>query len=231
MIRFMNKHTRQLLAENNAFEKTLRPENAAVLTDIVVYLRSSPLTESQQEILRRDIAQMIADGEARGEDAQAVLGSDYRAFCDAIVQEVPPLSWRARLFSLLSQAFLYTAVLAGLWLAGGLVQAALEHRLTQPLPLTLGSVLSGLLVIIIASALVHYICRHAFDTPQVIKPLAAKVRTVLFIFLGTFGCFGLLLICQTYLTIPLLYLPLGWALVLLALLAAGYYVTDRYLTE
>lgn len=227
----MNKYTRQLLAENNAFEKTLRPENAAILTDIVVYLRSFPLTESQQEIVRRDIAQMIADGEARGEDAAAVLGSDYRAFCDSIIQELPPLSWHARIASLLSQAFLYAAVLAGLWLAGGLLQAVLDHTLASSLPLTLGSVLSGLILIGVSITLVQYICRHAFDAPQVVKPPSAKLRTVLLVFLGVFCCLGLFIACQTYLTTPLLYVPLGWALGLLVFLIVGYYVTDRYLTE
>ena len=183
----MNKYTRQLLAENNAFEKTLRPENAAILTDIVVYLRSFPLTESQQEIVRRDIAQMIADGEARGEDAAAVLGSDYRAFCDSIIQELPPLSWHTRIAFLLSQAFLYAAVLAGLWLADGLLQAVLDHTLASSLPLTLGSVLSGLILIGVSITLVQYICRHAFDAPQVVKPPSAKLRTVLLVFLGAFA--------------------------------------------
>ena len=227
----MNKKTRQLLAENNALEKRLRPKNAAVLTDIVVYLRSCPLTEYQQETLRRDITQMITDGETRGEDARTVIGSDYRAFCEAIVKELPPPSRRARVFSLLSQAFLYTAVLAGLWIGSGALQALLRHTLTQPLPLTLGNLLSGLVLIIVSIGLVQYICRHVFDAPQKTKPLSDKLRIALLVFLGTFCFFGLLTACQTYLTVPILYLPLSWALGMLAFLAAGYYVVDRYLTE
>lgn len=227
----MNKRTRQLLAENNAFEENLCPENNAVLTDIIVYLRSCPINEYQQECLRRDIGQMLADGEARGEDAQMVLGSDYRAFCEAIIHELPPRSLRAKLFSLLSQFFLYTAVVLSIWLASSLLESLRTHTLNQPLPLTLGSLLSGLLLIAVSVGLVTYICRTAFSTPVQSQPFGFKLRIAVFIFLGFFGFFVLFYLLSTFLTVPILHLPLSQAVMLTIFLFAGHYLVDRHLTE
>ena len=36
--------TKQLMRENNAFERALSPEFNQVLTDMVVYLRSAPVS-------------------------------------------------------------------------------------------------------------------------------------------------------------------------------------------
>ena len=41
----MNKKTKLLLKENNKLEKTLTKESINVLTDIVVYLRGSNISE------------------------------------------------------------------------------------------------------------------------------------------------------------------------------------------
>lgn len=226
----MNKRTRQLLAENNAFEENLCSENTAVLTDIIVYLRRCPINEYQQECLRRDIGQMLADGETRGEDAQMVLGSDYRAFCDAIVRELPPISRRAKFFSLLSQAFLYTALILCIWLATSLFKA-IYNRTLAPLPLTLGSLLSGLLLIGVSVGLVNYICHTAFSAPVQTKSLPAKLGTIIFVFLGFFCFFAVSDLLSTFLTAPIVILPLGGAITLTMSLFFGYYVTDRYFTE
>ena len=83
--------TKRLLRENNAFEKQLNPEFNAVLTDMVVYLRSAPVSEYNQELVRRDLGQMFLDAQRRGDSPADVIGEDYRQFCDQVlgVQEHP----------------------------------------------------------------------------------------------------------------------------------------------
>ena len=61
----MSKRSKALMLENNELEKSVSGEGAAVLTDIVVYLRSSSLSGYDQELVRRDITQMLIDGERR----------------------------------------------------------------------------------------------------------------------------------------------------------------------
>ena len=60
----MKPKTRRLLKENNALDARLSPESQAVMTDIVCYLRAANIGVCQQELLRRDITEMLLDGEA-----------------------------------------------------------------------------------------------------------------------------------------------------------------------
>lgn len=92
----MNKRTKLLLRENNEAEKQLSAAAQQILTDIVVYLRTAPISLYRQESVRRDITQMLLDAEARGDDAQSVIGNDYQTFCDSVISEIPPLSASAR---------------------------------------------------------------------------------------------------------------------------------------
>ena len=46
----------------------------------------------EQEKVRRDIIQMLIDGEKRETSAREVIGEDYREFCDSIVAEIPHMS-------------------------------------------------------------------------------------------------------------------------------------------
>lgn len=83
----MNKKTKMLLKENNAFEKdNLSEHSQNVMTDIVCYLRGSDLSEYNQEVVRKDINYMIADGEKRGETVEIVVGTEFQNFCDEIIQ-------------------------------------------------------------------------------------------------------------------------------------------------
>ena len=69
----MNKKTKLLLKENNKLEKTLTKESINVLTDNVVYLRGSNISEYHQEEVRHDIIEMVAEGEGRNEDISVII--------------------------------------------------------------------------------------------------------------------------------------------------------------
>ena len=74
-------------------EKQLQADgNASLLTDIVVYLRSANISPYDQEKVRRDIREMLMEGEKRGETAEDIIGGDYKLFCDEVVAEIPKLS-------------------------------------------------------------------------------------------------------------------------------------------
>ena len=72
----MSKQVRQLLRENNEMEKLLSEDGRSVMTDIVVYLRCADISDIDQEQVRRDIMQMLIDGEARGMSPYEGIGED-----------------------------------------------------------------------------------------------------------------------------------------------------------
>lgn len=213
----MNKATKQLLEENNQREKELSPDNQKVLTDIVAYLRGSSTPILQQEQVRRDITEMLLEGVARGQSAQTIIGTDYQAFCDEILAELPRRSARERTIYGLSVVSLSAAVLAAIWLVFGLLEAAFQGPFTLWLPVRLGQLLGGVLIIAFAYGLVEYICRTSFEDRN---PTRLQIIAV---FVGIATVFLL-----SYLLKQVLFsLHAGIAVVLIAVLFLIYKITDR----
>lgn len=207
----MNQRTKALLHENNQAETQLSPAAQQVLTDIVVYLRTAPISMYRQETVRRDITRMLLDGEARGDDAKAVIGDDYQAFCDSVIAELPPLSGRARVLTALRDVLPAAVMLLAIWLVGRLAEYAAGVAVWPALTVTVGDVIGGVLLLAVASAAVTMICRTAFSTRK-------RVSILLFVllFAGLFAalCAGFFL-KQPLLTVHFLLAP-ALALLLLA---------------
>ena len=192
----MNKATKQLLEDNNRREKQLSPENQKVLTDIVAYLRGSSAPTLRQEQVRRDITDMLLEGEARGQSAQTIIGTDYQAFCDVSLS---------------------AAVLLAIWLGFGLFNALVLGPFTLWLPVKLGQLLGGALIMAFSYGLVEYVCRTSFEDRS-----PTKVQVV-GIFVGMVVFF---LICML-LRQTLFSLHAGVAAALAVVLYLIYKVTDR----
>ena len=80
----MNQETEKLCRNNDRREHKLSRENRRQMERIAVYLRDKSVKDEDVEAIRRDIIDMLAAAEERGEGAESVIGSDYRAFCDEI---------------------------------------------------------------------------------------------------------------------------------------------------
>ena len=213
----MNKTTKQLLEENNRREKELSPDNQKVLTDIVAYLRGSSTPILQQEQVRRDITEILLEGEVRGQSAQTIIGTDYQAFCDEILAELPRRSARQRTIYGLSVVSLSAAVLVVIWLGFSLFTAVIQGPFTLCLPVKLGQLLGGALIIAFSYGLVEYVCRTSFEdrSPTKVQVIGIFVGMVLFF-----------LICML-LRQTLFSLHAGIAAVLAVVLYLIYKVTDR----
>lgn len=213
----MNKATKQLLEENNQREKELSPDNQKVLTDIVAYLRGSSTPILQQEQVRRDITEMLLEGEVRGQSAQTIIGTNYQAFCDEILAELPRRSARERTIYGLSVVSLSAAVLVVIWLGFSLFTAVIQGPFTLWLPVKLGQLLGGTLIIAFSYGLVEYVCRTSFEdrSPTKVQVIGIFVGMVLFF-----------LICML-LRQTLFSLHAGIAAVLAVVLYLIYKVTDR----
>lgn len=213
----MNKTTKQLLEENNRRGEQLTPENQKILVDIVAYLRGSSASTYQQELVHRDILDMLQEGEARGQTAAQVIGEDYQAFCDEILAELPRRSARERTIYGLSVVSLSAAVLVVIWLGFSLFTAVIQGPFTLWLPVKLGQLLGGALIIAFSYGLVEYVCRTSFEdrSPTKVQVIGIFVGMVLFF-----------LICML-LRQTLFSLHAGIAAVLAVVLYLIYKVTDR----
>ena len=214
----MNKATKQLLEENNQREKELSPDNQKVLTDIVAYLRGSSTPILQQEQVRRDITEMLLEGEARGQSAQTIIGTNYQAFCDEILAELPKRSMKQRIVYALSIVSLSAAGLLSIWLVFRLFEAPFQNRPFTPwLPMTLGQFWGGIMLIAYSYGLVERICRSSFEDRN-----PSRLQVISF-----FVCIGLFFIFCVSLEQTMFYLHAGIAVVLIAVLFLIYKITDR----
>ena len=214
----MNKTTKQLLEENNQREKELSPDNQKVLTDIVAYLRGSSTPILQQEQVRRDITEMLLEGEVRGQSAQTIIGTNYQAFCDEILAELPKRSMKQHIVYALSTVSLSAAGLLSIWLVFRLFEAPFQNRPFTPwLPMTLGQLLGGIMLIAYSYGLVEHICRNSFEDRD-----PSRLQVISF-----FVCIGLFFIFCVSLQQIMFYLHAGIAALLIAVLFLIYKITDR----
>ena len=159
----MNRRTKKLLLENNQLEEQLTRENNRMMTDIIVYLRASNTTAYQQECVRRDITEMVLEGQRRGAPMEEVIGEDYKAFCDAVLSEVPKRTLRQRILSAVGSGCLYVDVLALIWLVFGAIGWLLGDGSWPWLAVTAGDLIALVAILGASIGLVEYICKNSFD--------------------------------------------------------------------
>ena len=160
--------TKQLMRENNAFERALSPEFNQVLTDMVVYLRSAPVSEYNQELVRRDIGRMFLDAQRRGDSPADVIGEDYRQFCDQVLAEVPRLTVRERVLDSLSTSLVCLGAWGVIWLVNRGVRGMFlsDGAITggwPDIPVTVGDLLATVLILVAAGYLFYSVSRSAFS--------------------------------------------------------------------
>lgn len=152
----MSRRTKLLRKENNEMEKQLQADgNASLLTDIVVYLRSANISPYDQEKVRRDIREMLMEGEKRGETAEDIIGGDYKLFCDEVVAEIPKLSRKETILGALRDGLLSADVLLAIWFVWQAVEQIILTGALSSFTLTAGNIISFLLIMAGASLMFH----------------------------------------------------------------------------
>lgn len=159
----MSKRTKELLRDNNAWEKeNLSAENQHLMTNIVTYIRSAAISEYEQELVRRDVMAMLAAGEREGRSAEEVIGDDAQAFCDEVIAALPPRPAGERALDALRTGLLAFVVLALCWSVFSAVDAIAEQHWPY-FPLTVGDVISQALIFVTVFIIFRGISHHTFD--------------------------------------------------------------------
>lgn len=209
----MNKQTKALLNENNRLEKRLNEETNNILTDIVVYIRSANITEYNQEILRRDITNMLIEGQERGQSTEEVIGDDYKAFCDAAISEMPQMTKRERTADIVKTFCLALAILIICWFA--------FSRMTDDISetaLTAGDIASAAIIIAVAFGTVIAVTKNVFDAKE-----TSNWKLWLICTLVIFACIAPSIMFRRVVA----YVPTAAAALTVLVLLAVYKILDR----
>lgn len=214
----MNKPARILRNENNKFEEKLSKETNDVLTDIVVYIRSTSISEYDQERVRRDIDEMLFEGERRGMSAAEIIGDDYKAFCDAVMCEVPKLSKAQRVVTAVQEVLAGVIVLLAIWTVFSPIIQLIKKEPWYLLPLRLSDLITATVIVAAAVLVVVYITKNVFKP----KPAALIAGFVLAAAIGIAG----ILFCSD---IMLVNIHIAVDIALLAVLALVYLLIGKRL--
>ncbi|WP_151075894.1 hypothetical protein [Flintibacter sp. KGMB00164] len=159
----MSKRTDRLRKENNKLEEQIQnQENLAVLTDLIVYIRSANISSYDQEQVRRDIWEMIVEGEKRGETAKNIIGEDMQGFCDRVIAEIPKVRTTEYILTLVRDVLLAADVLLGIWVVFQLVEQRIGAYTLPYISVTVGNMLCAVLCIAGAFLLFYTISKNTF---------------------------------------------------------------------
>ena len=213
----MSKRVKEMLKENNELEQQLSDEGRKVLTDIVVYLRGVPVSMYEQEKVRRDIIQMLIDGEKRETSAREVIGEDYREFCDSIVAEIPHMSRKEKVLVFIRDTLPALIVLLVIWCAGRLAEVLAGVLPSFNCPVTLGNLVGGILLLAGAEGLITLLTKYAFESSRSFDRKWGAVLVIVFI----------AAVCANYLiTYKVFRIHLGLAVVLTLEIFVAYRILD-----
>ncbi|AFM00027.1 uncharacterized membrane-bound protein conserved in bacteria [Desulfitobacterium dehalogenans ATCC 51507] len=218
----MKKATKESLKKNNLREKEIFKENQEVYTNMIVYIRSSNMTEYNQEVVREDIINMILDGQQRGDTIQKIMGGNYKEVCDEIIAAMPRKTPKERIMDFVA------IILSALWVLG--VIALVENLITDLLAetksfrfiLTVGDSINAAIIVLAAIAIYYYVSKTAFKTMK-----EKRVISFLKLWLVSFVVIGLLVLCKVYFTTAVLEIPLTLAAILVLAIFLIKRIVDR----
>lgn len=165
----MTKKTKELNRVNRGLDKKLKEENRQVMTDMICYIRGSYVPEYKQEVIWNDLLNMVLDAQERGESIEKVIGSDYKGFCDQVIENLPPRSRKNRVAAALDLAALCTSILGAINL---ILSTEMIHfiknlfaggGLSFQITLTWGGLLQYVGVMGVCFLLVHFVMKKSFE--------------------------------------------------------------------
>lgn len=214
----MNKLTRKLRDENNELEKQLSEEANAVLTDIVVYIRYANISEFNQERVRRDIDEMLLEGERRGQSVDDIIGGDYKTFCDSVISEVPQLTAAQKTMTVVSYAVMAIGIMLAIWTVFAPIRGLTQGGVWYMVNIGTVDIIEGVAVIAASFYIVDYICKNSFKPKKTLFFVGLAVIIVAF-------AAALVFIPK----VTLLKMNIGVSVLVLAVLAAVYFALNAKL--
>ena len=193
----MNKTTKTLLKENNKMQEQMSKISNFIYTDMVVYLRGSDLTEYNQELVRRDIIQMIIDGEKRGDDISKTLGGNYKEICDEIISVFPARTIKEKTLSFIHLTLLCVWVLGFVYTFKTFLYNILLKREIFNFTLSFGDMINMVLIVFLANIIINIICKNAFKTPMIKNKILSFLISWVVCFIVIGGMFAIAYLLKT----------------------------------
>ena len=167
------KNKIDLRTKNNELSRLLTQDHHSIITDMTVYLLVSRISDDQVELIRHDLLDMALRAQHRNVPLVEIFGVDLKVFCDEIIQNSKHQGYTEYLLNLWKSATGVIAILATLNMIfsgyiGQLFDEIITHsKINFQYPISIGFLLSTLLIMIFASTIVFWIGKNSFNTQKI----------------------------------------------------------------
>lgn len=158
----MNKDIIEIKDEIDILEKQLNKENNNIVTNMILYIRSSNIKEYDMEIIIRDLYNIVLDAQDRNDNIENVIGSDYKVFCDNIILEANVRSKKQSILYNISILTNSLWILLIFFCGSGLNDNYSKYNNLDNILFTNGALLSMTSIIVGGFLLVYVITKFAF---------------------------------------------------------------------
>ena len=132
---------------------------------MMVYLRGADISEVDQELVRRDMTEMVLSAQARGEGLEDLIKGDYKAFCDEIIASLPKKTPKQKWIDALDITFMALAILT--LLSKDFITMMGDVFAGRPndpmMPITLGQALAIGFILLASLLIIRFITKTAFN--------------------------------------------------------------------
>jgi DNA-binding ferritin-like protein (Dps family) len=218
----MNKKTKQLLKKNNNREKEIIDENQESLTNMIVYLRGSNLTEYNQELVREDITNLILDGQQRGDNIQKVMGGRYKEICDEIIDAMPKKTKKERIVEVVGSSFMILWILGIIAIIENIIKGLLSKTSDFRFILSLGDVIASFVIILVANIAIWFISKTAFNQEK-----EKKTKSFFKLWLILVLIYAVIVFSKIYLKNVVLSIPLAIAAAIILFICIIERIVDK----
>lgn len=168
----MKDKVSKLQKENNKIEEKINKENQAVFTDMICYIRSANISDYNQELVRRDLSEMVLSAQERREDIHCVIGRDFKEFCDEVIINLPPKTTKEKIFDGLDICCSSLAILGtiNILLSNDfrriIKEVLSKDSINYNVGISFGMIISTVAIMVGAIFIIKMVSKNAFKKPS-----------------------------------------------------------------
>lgn len=159
----MSKASFELKKKNNEREELISEENDEMYTDMIVYLRYADISEYNQELVRADLIELILDGQERGDDIAAVMGSRYKEICDEIIENMPRRTLREKVVKRVDECLCMFCALGISVILMQFITGFAKEELRFKFTMTWGYFISMFLIVGVTELIIAFLKKSLFE--------------------------------------------------------------------
>lgn len=165
----MRSKLEELRRLNNILDEQINEDNQPIFTDMICYIRSADISELNQEMVRRDLSEMILSAQSRGDSIRDVIGEDFKGFCDEVILNLPPKTTKEKWIDRLDIVCFCVSILGGINIVFSqgflkiISNIISKQAINYNIDISVGTMISIVVIIALSFLIVNRITKNALN--------------------------------------------------------------------